>query len=276
MKAAHEQHVSPLVAMLYPAYTRRCEHCGGYVAMPAEDVLRQASEAVMAPLAALTKAFEQPEGLTGTLGLPEARAPYGPGYGWHTHEQYHDWMRQWGGGWHPGHYHDPCGYRPCKHDDCACRCCIVNADLVVRARLGERRVLPIAIDNDRRREREVRLELSEFTSRGGARGRVTGRIVPPAEFTLAGCESRDVVIVIDAGGGDDDDKPRPQTSGKEKGEEKGDEEREERRPPDVDECEVFYADLRIVGCDNRPLRIAVALLPRDCHSYPVHCGCGCC
>jgi hypothetical protein len=268
MKAAHEQHVSPLMAMLYPAYTRRCDHCGGYVAMPAEDVLRQASEAAMEPLAALARAFQQPEGLTGALGLPESPA-YGRGGDWREHGGYHDWMHEWGGGYHPGHHHDRCRCRHCGHDDCGCRCCIVNADLVVRARLGERRVLPITIDNDRRREREVSLELSDFTSRGGSPGRVTGEIVPPAEFTLSGCESRDVVIVVDTAGRNDD-KPRPKTPAK------GDDERDERRPPDVDECEVFYADLRIVGCDNRPVRIAVAILPRDCHSYPVHCGCACC
>jgi hypothetical protein len=45
---------------------------------------------------------------------------------------------------------------------------------------------------------------------------------------------------------------------------------------DVDECVVAYGDLRFGGCDNRPLRIAVSTLPRDCHAYHVRCSCGCC
>jgi hypothetical protein len=50
----------------------------------------------------------------------------------------------------------------------------------------------------------------------------------------------------------------------------------DRRVPDVEHCEVFYADLRIEGCDQRPVRLALVLLPRDCEAHPVDCGCGCC
>jgi hypothetical protein len=39
---------------------------------------------------------------------------------------------------------------------------------------------------------------------------------------------------------------------------------------------VFSADLRVEGCDTRPIRIALALLPRDCNAYEIDCGCGCC
>jgi hypothetical protein len=49
-----------------------------------------------------------------------------------------------------------------------------------------------------------------------------------------------------------------------------------RRIPDVDDCLVAVADLRIQGCETRPLRIAVAILPRDCSRYEVHCGDRCC
>jgi hypothetical protein len=249
MTAAREQHVSPWVAMLYPAYTRQCEHCGGYVAMPAEDVLRRATETAMEPLAALARSLAS----AGGTAAPTA-----------------DWTHQWTSGWqheqhgpHEHHHHHhhghPCGCGDCREDDCACRCCIGDADLVVRARLGERRVLPVTIENDRRREREIRLELSEFTSRGGRPGIVKGGLLSPAEFTLGPCQTGQSVIGIDVEGADA---------------EKGD---EARRRPDVDDCEVAYADLRIVGCDNRPVRIAVAVLPRDCHAYPVDCcSCGCC
>lgn len=250
MTAAREQHVSPLVAMLYPAYTRQCEHCGGYVAMPAEDVLRRATETAMEPLAALARSLASAGGTAGPTG---------------------DWTHQWASGWHHHEHHGPhghhhghdCGCDDCRGDDCACRCCIGDADLVVRARLGERRVLPVTIENDRRREREIRLELGDFTSRGGRPGLVKGALLSPAELTLGPCRSAQAVIGIDVEG------PEP-----EEGDKGGD---EQRRRPDVDDCEVAYADLRIAGCDNRPVRIAVAVLPRDCHAYPVDCcSCGCC
>ena len=48
------------------------------------------------------------------------------------------------------------------------------------------------------------------------------------------------------------------------------------RLPDVDECTVLYADLRVEGCGIRPIRIALALLPRDCYAYEAECDCGCC
>ena len=52
--------------------------------------------------------------------------------------------------------------------------------------------------------------------------------------------------------------------------------RDDDRLIDVDECVVAYGDLRFGGCENRPLRIAVSTLPRDCHAYHVRCSCGCC
>jgi hypothetical protein len=97
---------------------------------------------------------------------------------------------------------------------------------------------------------------------------VTGRLATPAEFTLASCEERDAVVVIETEQRDDGEgQPKP-----EEAHARG----EERRLPDVDDCVVAYADLRVVGCDTRPIRIAVAVLPRDCHSYPVDCASACC
>jgi len=32
----------------------------------------------------------------------------------------------------------------------------------------------------------------------------------------------------------------------------------------------------VEGCEMRPVRIALALLPRDCADYKVDCGCSCC
>ena len=51
---------------------------------------------------------------------------------------------------------------------------------------------------------------------------------------------------------------------------------DDRTLPDIDDCHVAIADLCIEGCDARPIRIAVAVLPRDCNSYTVRCVCACC
>jgi hypothetical protein len=268
MTTASEQHVSPLMAMLYPAQTRRCDHCGGYVAMPAEDALRRWSEATYGPLLDLMKSFQAPAAPP-TAGLPTmAPSPYGA--------PWQEWTKQWGQ-WshgagcgcghhhHHGHHGHECGCRECRRDDCHCRCCVVHADLVVHARLAERRLVPITLENSRRREREVKVELSDFTSRGGSAVPVTGRLLSPAEFTLGPCEEQEVLIEVVVGS-DQPDKQSQKASGREG----------EGRLPDVDECEVAYADVRIAGCEHRSIRLAVAILPRDCHAYPVDCACGCC
>ena len=45
---------------------------------------------------------------------------------------------------------------------------------------------------------------------------------------------------------------------------------------DLDQCLVVYADLRLKGCAIRRIRIAVAVLPRECGAYKGDCGCECC
>jgi hypothetical protein len=174
------------------------------------------------------------------------------------------WARQPTSGWHgrpdADRHHDCC--KGCGEPDlCHCRCCIVDADLVVYARLGERRVVSLSVENRWRRERRIKMELSGFATHGGQPSEVVGRLLPPAsEFTLAPCGQQAVVLVLDA---------VPPNM-------KLDDERERQALPDVDDCKVVYADLRIEGCGVRPLRIAVALLPRDCGDYQVICDCGCC
>lgn len=161
---------------------------------------------------------------------------------------------------------DDCRGR-CDHDQCYCECCIGDVDLVVYTRLGERRVIPVTIENPRRREKEISLELSQFTSRGGRAAPVTGQIDQPTSFTLQPCEERQVVIRINVAAANDTPTPAPTPN--EPGTGAG-------RRLDVDECEVAYADLRVIGCEMRPIRIAVAILPYDCGEYEIDCGCGCC
>jgi hypothetical protein len=233
------------------------------------------------------------------------------------------WMMPWMGGWpgmpsgmpgrrayrygrgrhHEGHHHrhhhdcdcgcdeGDCG---CREDDCHCTCCITDADVIIHARLGETRVVALTIENPRKRERQVRLELSNWTTRSGSPANVTGRVVPPAEFTLGPCSERDVIVVVDAGLGRDvpqGDQPNREPAGAAAGAANREQpvvgytamaaaaptsDLPDRRVPDVEHCEVFYADLRIEGCDQRPVRLALVLLPRDCEAHPVDCGCGCC
>jgi hypothetical protein len=140
-------------------------------------------------------------------------------------------------------------------DPCHCNCCITDADLVINARLGETRVVPVSIENKWRRERSIKLDLSDFTRRGGAAGNVTAELLPPApEFKLAPCGQQTIVMVVRA----------------------GDILNNRENIADVDDCTVYYADLRVTGCDIRPVRIAVALLPRDCGSYRIECSSSCC
>lgn len=150
--------------------------------------------------------------------------------------------------------HKDRGCYDCYEDPCACYCCVGDADLVVKARVGERRIVPLRIVNEFRRERDVQLELSEFRGLGGGPSPVVGA-VEPTTFTLRPCGEQDVVLIINVAGQDDN---------------------ENDRRPDVDVCTTVYADLRVTGCDIRPKRIAVVILPRACDAYPVGCGCGCC
>jgi hypothetical protein len=271
--AAPGQHVDQLTAMLYPHYTKACEHCGGYVVATPEEALQRWTEAAYEPLTSLAKAWQTatvPGAGTTTpvAGLPSMAAS--PWTSWKTkyHRHRDDCDCHHHGHEHHRHHGDHCRCRDCEPDDCHCRCCIVNADLVVSARLGERRLVPITIENNRRREREIKLELSEFSSKGGSGTEVTGQLLGDTEFTLAACEQREAIVGIEVGGRAAE--PKAVTA---KDREEG---KVPPRRPDVDDCEVAYADLRIVGCESRPVRIAVATLPRDCHAYPVDCACDCC
>lgn len=155
---------------------------------------------------------------------------------------------------------EPC--RSCGPDPCHCRCCVDDADLAVHLRLGERRVVPVLLSNHWRRERDVSLELSDFTSRGGKKPvDVLAQILPETAFKLGPCEERQVFLLIETTA------PAPDQAGPEG---------VVAHIPDVDDCTVLFADLRVVGCDTRASRIALALLPRDCGPFHVKCQCSCC
>lgn len=121
-------------------------------------------------------------------------------------------------------------------------------------------MIPIVVANERRREKQITLELSGWTTRGGNAVPVETVSLEPKAFTLAACGEQKVTLAVrisePAGGGPAGTEPARRT--------------------DVDDCLVATADLRLVGCDHRSLRIAVAILPGDCDPYRVGCGCTCC
>lgn len=168
-----------------------------------------------------------------------------------------------------------CGGRHC---DCHCRCCIGDADLVIYSRLGEARIVPLTIENGRRRERKVTLELSEWKTSGGREvpGLVVSAAVTPDQFDLGACEEGQAILVVRSALVEKDLEPREAAAEAKILNVSKEALREQPRFPDLDECTVLYADLRVEGCDIRPLRVALALLPRDCGAFEIECRCGCC
>ncbi len=157
--------------------------------------------------------------------------------------------------------------RRCAPDPCTCRCCVADSDLVVEARLGERRIVPLIIENHWRRERVIELDLSSWTKTASGIA-VQAEILSPVTFTLAPCDHAEVILGLQIDGAPDPT-PAPSAAGAVT-------DQKRRALADVEDCAVSYADLRIMGCDTRSIRIAVAVLPRDCGAYRVDCACGCC
>ena len=182
----------------------------------------------------------------------------------HAHRCGCDHHHEVGRRYHLHHRHAGC--RGCGSERCECVCCVGDVDLVLYSRVGEQRVVPITIENERHRERDVKLEPSDWITRAGTSGVVETVSLDPAEFTIAPCAAQDVTLVVNVRGEQQDtgdkanEKPSPG----------------QIRVPDVDACQVATAELRVVGCDRRSVRIAMAILPRDCDPFRVSCGCTCC
>ena len=149
---------------------------------------------------------------------------------------------------------EECCRQECEPDACHCRCCIGDVDFVMYARAGEQRVIPIVVENRRRREKAITVELGPWRLHGGGSAPIETVSVEPKTFTLAPCAEREIAINV---------RIKAKAAG-------------EGETPDVDCCLVGLADMTLVGCDHRPLRIAVAILPRDCDPFRVTCGCTCC
>ncbi len=177
-----------------------------------------------------------------------------------------------------GHHHEQSG--DCCAD--ACDCCVPRADVVVRARAGERRLVPFTLRNPTRRERTVTLAVGPFHPCGGDELDLRAAFLEGESLTLAPCESVTVRLVLTVlpvqqkpdqpttpdGGKTDPGKTDPAKSAA-----AGDVIR--ARLEDVTRCSTAYADVRFEGC-GRPMRVAVVVLPAECDAVEVCCECGCC
>jgi hypothetical protein len=156
---------------------------------------------------------------------------------------------------------------------------VCDADVLVHARCGELRRVPVVFENDTRRERQVKLELDKFMTAGG-RDLGWPAQLSETEFTLRGCDEHTVILSVQVRcepantPGSTDTKPNtpagtvstaPAAAAA-----------NVRTGGSVDRCEVAYARLRADGCLVRPAVIAVAVLPDNCDAYRRPCSCGCC
>ena len=175
---------------------------------------------------------------------------------------------------HHDHRHGPCDCRDGSRDDCrdacrdACDCCVPDADVVLHARVGERRVVPLHLHNAWRRERQVTLGVGPWHVCSGD-GLTVIAVLEEEQLTLQACEDRVVRLVVGVSATKDD--------GGEPGVDEGSHEApgQGRLSRDVDGCASAYADLRFEGC-ARPLRVAVVVSPADCDPVEVGCDCDCC
>lgn len=160
-----------------------------------------------------------------------------------------------------------CGCRGHHCDDCHCECCVCDTDVLVHARCGEVRRIPVTFENDTRREKPVKLELGQFVTAGG-RDLGWKAELSETEFVLRPCGEHTVTLRVAVVCGPNST-PSPNQPGSQDAE-------GNRSTGSVDRCEVGYATIRAEGCLTRPVVVAVAALPDDCDAFRHPCGCGCC
>jgi hypothetical protein len=165
---------------------------------------------------------------------------------------------------------------------------VPEADVVVRARAGEVRVVPFRLHNPWRREREVTLEVGPWHVCDGDGVEVRSRL-EETSLTLKPCETRVVRLLVTAAGTRQEGEQSQASDAKTPA--RGKVAPAAPAPPaedvrasafvtgrggaDVESCARAYADVRVEGC-ARPQRVAVVVLPGDCDPVDVGCDCGCC
>jgi hypothetical protein len=242
----------------------------------------------------------------GAMGYHHGHDPhhgYGGGCGHpeHEHEYRHAWHHPHHGcGCDHEHDHDHDGRGCCddrddhwkghwRHRDCRCDCCIVDADIVVFARMGEIRVVPIEVANDTRKVREnVEVSVSEIRSGGGKALPWATLVNPRGPLTLEPCSRTKLELLVHIGCEPSQVPDKAENPSRARGAAKAASEPATstepldlavaRREgcPDVDCCEVGYTTIRLDGCVIRPIVVAIAVLPLQCDAYRAGCSCSCC
>ena len=176
----------------------------------------------------------------------------------------------------------------------ACDCCEPDADVVVHARVGERRIVPLNLHNPWRRERDVTLEVGPWHVCCGD-GLTVVAVLEEEQLTLQPCEDRVVRLVVgvtvtagndtggnDTGGSDSGGKDPAATAGTPR----------PVRPPMTwaptseagpgsscrGTCRRARAPTPTCRFEGaaRPLRVAVVVSPAVCDPVEVGSDCGCC
>lgn len=196
-----------------------------------------------------------------------------------------------------------CGCGGGKHRECGCHCecCVSDADVLVHARCGELRRIPLTFENDTRRDRPVTLDLGKFLTQGGTDLGWTAQLTE-TQFTLHPCDDHTLSLLVAIRCKTDDTTTTPNnpptnvpgtvstpsaTGAPATGEKAQstlnrdafatlDLSAIDARLGKVDKCQVGYATIRAEGCLTRPIVVAIAVLPEDCDSFRHPCGCGCC
>jgi hypothetical protein len=141
-------------------------------------------------------------------------------------------------------------------DRCSCCSCGEGADVLIEARVGERRVVPVTLHNPGRRSVTATLQPGDWTSCSDNPPAIVTQLVPSGEVALGPCETSQVLVVIEVGG-------------------PGSKDGKDNAVGDLRCCTLLVSDIRIEGCGTT-VRLAVAVLPTDCGELEVTCcGCGC-
>lgn len=179
---------------------------------------------------------------------------------------------------------------------CHCECCVCDADVLLHARCGEVRRIPLTFENDTRRDKPVMLTLEKFVTAGG-RDLGWTAVLSETRFTLHPCDEHTVSLAVRIVC--KTDKPTPPPNQNTPASPNGGSVSEPHAgnianmPSNhedvigaiganddvfgsVDRCEVGYATIRAEGCLTRPIVVAIAVLPDDCDASRHGCGCGCC
>jgi hypothetical protein len=186
-----------------------------------------------------------------------------------------------------------CGGSGKRGCECHCECCVCDSDVLLHARCGEVRRIPLTFENDTRRDTPVTLTLEKFVTAGGRDLGWTAAL-SETQFTLHPCDEHTVSLAVRILCKSDNQDTVPNTNAPATPTEGGTKNPNSGKIAgassrsvsafggandqfgSVDKCDVGYATIRAEGCLTRPIVVAIAVLPDDCDASRHGCGCGCC